>query len=332
MREPEGTTRVWHAKRENTRGVMTFRRVIWQQNWVFPSCDCKNHISAGVPCVHILLVLLNEGMPLFDSRMFHTHWKRQTTVRVAPPLANDPFHLFSLCSEERQTQDQPVHHDTSPATTDPVQALEISPSDSYNMQPNTPNSDVGSPTPNLARPCDKASTGKLMSITRSLIDYVTRPAAKKKGLDQKLYDTLKRIRSQLQASQGDDGHNPLVDFETIDSSTTKALFIPGPTRSIESVSETPSCGGAPQVVRKKKRHDPEPLAHKVPNFSLVAEDSLMQQLSQVTEVAPSKARYPPKNDALCRFCGANGCNRRRCPKIRHFGVRCISGQLYLNTP
>ena len=67
-------------------------------------------------------------------------------MRVALPLANDPFHLFSLCSEERQTQDQPVHRHTSPATTDPVQALEISPSDSYNMQPNTPNSDVGSPT------------------------------------------------------------------------------------------------------------------------------------------------------------------------------------------
>jgi hypothetical protein len=130
-----------------------------------------------------------------------------------------------------------------------------------------------------------------MSITRSLIDYVTRPAAKKKGLDQKLYDTLKRIRSQLQASQGDDGHNPLVDFETIDSSTAKTLFNPGPTRPIETVSETPSCGGTPQVVRKKKRHEPEPLAHKVPNFSLVAEDSLMQQLSQVTEVAPSKDWY-----------------------------------------
>jgi len=91
-----------------------------------------------------------------------------------------------------------------------------------------------------------------MSITRSLIDYVTRPAAKKKGLDQKLYDTLKRIRSQLQASQGDDGHNPLVDFETIDSSTTKALFIPGPTRSIESVSETPSVEVLHKLFARKK--------------------------------------------------------------------------------
>ena len=36
-----------------------------------------------------------------------------------------------------------------------------------------------------------------MALSNSLIDLVTRPAAKTKGLDQKLYDMLKTIRTQL---------------------------------------------------------------------------------------------------------------------------------------
>ena len=97
--------------------------------------------------------------------------------------------------------------------------------DSYNMQPPTPNSDIGSSTLNLAKPFDKVNTGELMAITRVLIDLVTHPAAKHEGLDQKLCDVLKKIRSQLIRSVGEDGHSTGDDFEQPDHATSRTTVI-----------------------------------------------------------------------------------------------------------
>ena len=87
-KEDECTVRVWHAMRENTRGAQTFRRIIWDRNATFPSCDCGLHTSSGIPCVHVLLVLGNQGVDLFDRSMFHVHWTRCTKVRVPEAIEN----------------------------------------------------------------------------------------------------------------------------------------------------------------------------------------------------------------------------------------------------
>ena len=137
---------MFHAKRRNNRGVQTFRRVVWEKEWPFPVCDCNMHTSSGVPCVHVLLVLLNEGLPLFDRHMFHRHWTRRTSVRLAPMLETEPFEVFSTSTELQQLP--PLPESVSEPEHMPAHSnMEVFPPDSYNMQPNTPNSNIGSPPP-----------------------------------------------------------------------------------------------------------------------------------------------------------------------------------------
>ena len=318
---------MFHAKRRNNRGVQTFRRVVWEKEWPFPVCDCNMHTSSGVPCVHVLLVLLNEGLPLFDRHMFHRHWTRRTSVRLAPMLETEPFEVFSCSSTSTELQQlPPLPESVSEPEHMPAQIIWKYLHPTHTTCNQTLQTVI---PPNLPRPSDKVTTGKLMSITRSLIDLVTRPAAKKRGLDQKLFDTLKRIRTQILGSEGDNEGDDDVDFEDLDQSTTRTLFHPSANVPLHAVSEPARCGGAPQVVRKRKSHEPEPLSLSMSKAQLG--DPMYMHVSQVSGVATSKSRHPMKKDTLCRFCGAAGCSRRRCPKIRRFGSRCISGQQYLNT-
>ena len=93
------TVWVWHAMRENTRGAQTFRRIIWDSNAPFPSCDCGLHTSSGIPCVHVLLVLGNQGVDLFDRSMFHVHWTRCTNYKVCVAEAiEDHLQILSIPS------------------------------------------------------------------------------------------------------------------------------------------------------------------------------------------------------------------------------------------
>ena len=92
------------------------------------------------------------------------------------------------------------HHESGQGNGREQLPLSQGPADSYNLQYATPNSDMGSPEPNLAKPFHKVNTVKLISITKVLIDIVTRPAAKQKGLDQCFYDMLKTVWAQLVSS------------------------------------------------------------------------------------------------------------------------------------
>ena len=329
-KEDEGFVRVWHITRENARGVSTFRRVIWASGFMFPACDCNTHTCSGIPCVHMLLILHKENITLFDMRLFHVHWTRRTVVRCANALGT-PI-AYTSCSTLPDTAG-PVDNAqtyTSPTPT-PImqfvmQAANRS-SDSYTLQCNTPNSDMGSPAPNQARPSDKVTTGKLMALSNSLIDLVTRPAAKNKGLDQKLYDVLKNIRNELVRSSGDDGNSDELNFNSPHPSTNRTLFEVNSSQQMEVIRAPTHKGGAPQQLRKKKRHEPLPMRATL-------DDKQFQvgiTSSQVTEVARSRSRHPPQSETLCRFCGAAGCNRRRCPKVSRFGARCVHGQTFFNT-
>ena len=329
-KEDECTVRVWHAMRENTRGAQTFRRIIWDRNAPFPSCDCGLHISSGIPCVHVLLVLGNQGVDLFDRSMFHVHWTRRTKVRVAEAI-EDHSQILSIpsCSPHIASSAFDEHAQNNNTATPVINFAQeecTGSGDSYNMQPPTPNSDIRSPTLNLAKPYDRVNTGKLMAITRVLIDLVTRPAAKHKGLDQKLYDVLKTFRSQLTHSAGEDGQSTGVDFEQPDNTTSRTLFQPD-NGDIATIANTNHCGGAPQQIRKKKRFEPEPLRDSFPAVQF----EVGTALSQVSAIASSKSPHPKLKDTLCRFCGAAGCTRRRYPKIQRFGSRLITGQVFYDT-
>ena len=109
----------------------------------------------------------------------------------------------------------------------------------------------------------------------------------------------------------------------------RTFFHPSPNVPLQSVSGPACFGGAPQVVRKRKSHEPEPLSLSMSKAQLG--DPIYMHLSQVSGVATSKSRQPMKKDTLCRFCGAAKCTQRRCPKIHCFGCCYISGQQYINT-
>ena len=89
----------------------------------------------------------------------------------------------------------------------------------------------------------------------------------------------------------------------------------------------PHRGGAPQHKRLKKRHEPIPLKTTFAERQFAAGAPSVQ----VTSIAQSKSRHPPKADTLCRFCGAAGCSRKRCPKVACFGSRFLSAQMFLST-
>ena len=96
QREDEGFIRVWHATGDNARGTPTFRRVIWVSGFPFPACDCNFHTSSGIPCVHMLLILQKECLPLYDRSMFHVHWTCRTAVRLAGSITV-PSSQESIC-------------------------------------------------------------------------------------------------------------------------------------------------------------------------------------------------------------------------------------------
>ena len=151
-KEDEGVIRVWHATRDNARnrGTPTFRRVIWVPAFEFPACDCNVHTSSGVPCVHMLLILQHESQPLYHFCMFHVHWTRRISVRLAPSLEVPGSHvpsssLVDNCAED-STQEQRSTY-PNPMMTFVTQGG-VSSGGSYDLQDNTPNSDMGSPPPN----------------------------------------------------------------------------------------------------------------------------------------------------------------------------------------
>ena len=331
QREDEGFIRVWHATRDNARGTPTFRRVIWVSGSPFPACDCNFHTSSGIPYVHMLLILQKECLPLYDRSMFHVHWTRRTAVRLAGSIAV-PSSQESICivvdTSAQDTTQQPQCSSPTPIMKFMMQRTSSS-QQSYNLQDNTPNSDIVSPTPNKARPSDKVTTGKLMALSNSLIDLVTRPAAKTKGLDQKLYDMLKTIRTQLIGSGGDNGNSDQLDFHPPDQSTSRTLFEPSPACDLQDVVAPTHRGGAPQKLRLKRNHEAAPLTAAFAQQKFAVGVSV--SASQVTEIARSRSRHPSQRDTLCRFCGAAGCSRKRCPKVARFGSRFVSAQTFFTT-
>ena len=319
---------MWHARRDNARGAPTFRRVLWLIDVDYPACDCNSHTSTGIPCVHQLLILIQERCTLFDPRMFHKHWTRRTTVRCAPPSQE----YIESSADSLPTSGPELCSSTPIVESGQENGGEQLPlsqgsADSYNLQNATPNSDMGSPEPNLAKPFDKVNTGKLISITKVLIDLVTRPAAKQKGLDQRFYDMLKTVRAQLVSSGGEDGNNAGINFNPLDQRTSRTLFQPDTNMPMEGLLETYNRGGAPQQLRKKKRHEPPSLKETIASRQF----EVGSACSVVTEVASSKSRHPQQKDVVCRFCGNSGCTRRRCPKIRSFGSCFLTGQKFYNT-
>ena len=120
-----------------------------------------------------------------------------------------------------------------------------------------------SPTPVLAlsvpKPHDKVNSGKLHQTFKRICDLTTRPAAKKKGLDQRFYDTLKNIAHQLEISTGISECGSHVQFNPPCSGTICTLFFPKQP-AITSVSMPPNSEARPQTVRKRSRHEP----HKTP--------------------------------------------------------------------
>ena len=257
----EGEHRVWNVARLNCPSPV-YRKVIWYATSPFPLCDDMFHRSVGCPCVHQLCVLASLEKPLFARDYFHCHWARQTSVRLAPPIL-DTFqpsvtavHHHStnpLESVSCQASPAPEHPTTQTSQLGSLSADSVS---TYHMQ-------QLSPTPALSlsvpKPHDKVNSGKLHQTFKRICDLTTRPAAKKKGLDQRFYDTLKNIAHQLEISTGISECGSHVQFNPPCSGTIRTLFSPEQP-AITSVSMPPNSEARPQTVRKRSRHEP----HKTP--------------------------------------------------------------------
>ena len=200
--------------------------------------------------------------PLFSRDYFHCHWARQTSVRLAPPIL-DTFqpsvtavHHHStnpLESVSCQASPAPEHPTTQTSQLGSLSADSVS---TYHMQ-------QLSPTPALSlsvpKPHDKVNSGKLHQTFKRICDLTTRPAAKKKGLDQRFYDTLKNIAHQLEISTGISECGSHVQFNPPCSGTIRTLFSPEQP-AITSVSMPPNSEACPQTVRKRSCTEP----HKTP--------------------------------------------------------------------
>jgi len=96
--------------------------------------------------VHMLLILQKQCLPLYIRTMFHVHWTRCTAVQLAGSIAV-PSSQQSTCmvvdldtSAQDGTQ-QPQCSSPTPIMKFMMQRTSSS-QQSYNLQDNTPNSDI----------------------------------------------------------------------------------------------------------------------------------------------------------------------------------------------
>ena len=72
---PAGSTS-WRVVRNGhvTGQYRTVMEVTQGDQSTLYSCDCLVPISQGIPCRHIIRVLLEKGLPSFQAHLFHTRW------------------------------------------------------------------------------------------------------------------------------------------------------------------------------------------------------------------------------------------------------------------